>query len=79
MAEAVMCHYEGNVLTFTYGRQTKTMIHWVLQVLGGGCGIAGTLLKMVDRGFAFSSTHGKLGKMKKNKTKLIYYIKLKFL
>lgn len=66
MAEAMMCHYDGNVLTFTYKRKTKTMIHWILQLLGGGFGIAGCLIIMNHRGFSFSTTHGKLGRFQKS-------------
>ncbi|TMW54474.1 hypothetical protein DOY81_000466 [Sarcophaga bullata] len=61
MAEAIMCHYNHNVLTFNYRRNTKTTIHWILQVLGGGCGIAGVLIKCIQKGFLLSSVHGKLG------------------
>ncbi|XP_065355946.1 transmembrane reductase CYB561D2-like isoform X2 [Calliphora vicina] len=61
MAEAIMCHYNHNVLTFNYRRNTKTTIHWVLQVLGGGCGIAGVLIKCIQKNFSLHSIHGKLG------------------
>ncbi|KAI8121532.1 hypothetical protein CVS40_7390 [Lucilia cuprina] len=61
MAEAIMCHYNHNVLTFNYRRITKTTIHWVLQVLGGGCGIAGVLIKCIQKHFSLHSIHGKLG------------------
>ncbi|KAH8308023.1 transmembrane reductase CYB561D2 [Drosophila kikkawai] len=61
MAEGVMIHYGGNVLTNGYKRHTKTTIHWVLLTLGGGCGAAGALIKMIQKGFLLQSTHGKLG------------------
>lgn len=61
MAEGVMIHYEGNVLTNGYKRKTKTTIHWVVLTLGGGCGAAGALIKMIQKGFLLQSTHGKLG------------------
>ncbi|KAM7351693.1 transmembrane reductase CYB561D2-like isoform 1-T2 [Cochliomyia hominivorax] len=61
MAEAVMCHYNHNVLTFNYRRNTKTTIHWVLQVLGGSTGIAGVLVKCIQKNFSLHSIHGKLG------------------
>ncbi|KAH8238045.1 hypothetical protein KR026_000406 [Drosophila bipectinata] len=61
MAEGVMIHYGGNVLTNGYKRKTKTTIHWVLLTLGGGCGAAGALIKMIQKGFLLQSIHGKLG------------------
>ncbi|KAH8353262.1 hypothetical protein KR084_009881 [Drosophila pseudotakahashii] len=61
MAEGVMIHYGGNVLTNGFKRQTKTTIHWVLLTLGGGCGAAGALIKMIQKGFLLQSTHGRLG------------------
>ncbi|XP_043070420.1 transmembrane reductase CYB561D2 [Drosophila grimshawi] len=61
MAEGVMVHYGGNVLTNSYKRSTKTTIHWILMILGGGCGAAGALIKMIQKGFLLKSTHGKLG------------------
>jgi len=61
MAEGVMIHYGGNVLTNGYKRQTKTTIHWIVLTLGGGCGAAGALIKMIQKGFLFQTTHGKLG------------------
>ncbi|KAH8412666.1 hypothetical protein KR009_004393 [Drosophila setifemur] len=61
MAEGVMIHYGGNVLTNGYKRQTKTTIHWVLLTLGGCCGASGALIKMIQKGFMLQSTHGKLG------------------
>lgn len=64
MAEALMCYYEKNVLTSSYKRKTKTTIHWILQVLGGTCGIAGCLIKSIQKGFKLSTTHGQLGKLK---------------
>ncbi|XP_030377106.1 cytochrome b561 domain-containing protein 2 [Scaptodrosophila lebanonensis] len=61
MAQGVMVHYNGNVLTNHYKRTTKTTIHWILLTLGGGCGAAGALIKMIQKGFLLQSTHGKLG------------------
>ncbi|XP_073823522.1 uncharacterized protein isoform X2 [Musca autumnalis] len=61
MAEGVMCLYNHNVLTYNYRRTTKTTIHWVLQALGGSLGIAGALIKCIQKGFSLHSTHGKLG------------------
>uniref|UniRef100_A0A1B0G2C4 ascorbate ferrireductase (transmembrane) n=1 Tax=Glossina morsitans morsitans TaxID=37546 RepID=A0A1B0G2C4_GLOMM len=61
MAEAIMCHYKSNILTFNFPRTTKTTIHWVLQVLGGGLGITGTLVKCIQKGFLIATVHGKLG------------------
>lgn len=62
MAEGVMIHYDGNVLTNGYKRKTKTTIHWVVLTLGGGCGAAGALIKMIQKGFLLQSIHGKLGR-----------------
>ncbi|XP_017858939.1 PREDICTED: cytochrome b561 domain-containing protein 2 [Drosophila arizonae] len=61
MAEGVMVHYGGNVLTNSYKRSTKTTIHWILLTLGGGCGAAGALIKMIQKGFLLQSVHGRLG------------------
>ncbi|XP_061402731.1 transmembrane reductase CYB561D2-like [Musca vetustissima] len=61
MAEGIMCLYNHNVLTYNYRRTTKTTIHWVLQALGGACGIAGVIIKILQKGFSLHSTHGKLG------------------
>ncbi|XP_075149630.1 transmembrane reductase CYB561D2-like [Haematobia irritans] len=61
MAEGIMCHYNQNPLTLHYRRTTKTTIHWVLQALGGACGIAGVLIKCIQKGFQLHTTHGKLG------------------
>ncbi|KAH8405169.1 hypothetical protein KR222_007057, partial [Zaprionus bogoriensis] len=61
MAEGVMIHYDGNVLTNSYRRSTKTTIHWIVLTLGGTCGAAGALIKMIQKGFLLQSTHGRLG------------------
>ncbi|XP_013097342.2 uncharacterized protein LOC106080502 [Stomoxys calcitrans] len=61
MAEAIMCHYNNNVLTFNYSRSTKTHLHLILQILGGGCGIAATLIKCIQHNFVFDGIHAKLG------------------
>ncbi|KAH8378075.1 hypothetical protein KR093_009001 [Drosophila rubida] len=61
MAEGVMVHYGNNVLTNSYKRNTKTTIHWMLLTLGGTCGAAGALIKMIQKGFSLHSTHGRLG------------------
>uniref|UniRef100_A0A1A9W6U3 ascorbate ferrireductase (transmembrane) n=1 Tax=Glossina brevipalpis TaxID=37001 RepID=A0A1A9W6U3_9MUSC len=61
MAEAIMCHYKSNILTCNFPRNTKTTLHWILQVLGGGLGIAGTLVKCIQKGFRIESLHAKLG------------------
>ena len=62
-----MCHYNNNVLTMNYKRNTKTTIHWILQVLGGGCGIAGVLLKCIKDDFYFFNMHTKLGKRERER------------
>ena len=67
MAEAIMCHYNNNVLTMNYKRNTKTTIHWILQVLGGGCGIAGVLIKCIKDDFYLFNLHTKLGKRERAK------------
>lgn len=56
-----MCHYNHNVLTFNYSRVTKTNLHWILQILGGGCGIAAALIKCIEHNFVLSGLHAKLG------------------
>lgn len=61
MAEGVMAHYGNNVLTNSYKRNTKTTIHWMLLTVGGTCGAAGALIKMIQKGFLLKSTHGRLG------------------
>ncbi|XP_037928028.1 uncharacterized protein LOC119662476 [Teleopsis dalmanni] len=61
MAEGIMSHWTGNALTFTYKRQTKTHLHWILEALGGGCGVAGCLIKLIPDQFVLKSIHSKLG------------------
>ncbi|XP_058985547.1 uncharacterized protein LOC101898778 [Musca domestica] len=61
MAEGIMCHYNHNVLTMSYSRTTKNYIHGILQVLGGGCGIASALIKCIQHNFKFDDLHAKLG------------------
>lgn len=56
-----MCHYQHNVLTLNYSRKTKTLLHWILQVLGGGIGIAGVLIQCINDKFDLFNTHAKLG------------------
>lgn len=56
-----MCHYQHNVLTLNYSRKTKTLLHWILQVLGGGIGIAGVLIQCIHDKFDLFNTHAKLG------------------
>lgn len=58
-----MVHYGNNVLTNSYKRSTKTTIHWILLTLGGTCGAAGALIKMIQKGFLLQSTHGRLGEL----------------
>lgn len=78
MAEGVMCLYNHNVLTYNYRRTTKTTIHWVLQALGGACGIAGVLIKCIQKGFSLHSTHGKLGESKGGKKWFLKYFSKSF-
>lgn len=56
-----MVHYGGNVLTNSYKRSTKTTIHWIVLTLGGTCGAAGALIKMIQKGFMLQTIHGRLG------------------
>ncbi|XP_073823548.1 uncharacterized protein [Musca autumnalis] len=61
MAEGIMCHYKYNVLTMNHSRTAKNYLHGILQILGGGCGIAAALIKCIQHDFKFDSIHGKLG------------------
>lgn len=65
MAEAIMAHYRGNVLTYTYSRHMKTTIHWVFQVIGGGLCIGGMSYVIWETTKTqrphFPTTHAKLG------------------
>lgn len=62
MAEAMMCFYDGNWLTLRYTRKHKTAIHVVLQILGGGMGVAGCLVQLIRDHWSISVTiHSRLG------------------
>ncbi|XP_023170170.1 uncharacterized protein LOC111598927 [Drosophila hydei] len=62
MAEGMMCFYDGNWLTLRYTRKHKTAIHVVLQILGGGMGVAGCLVQLIRDQWAISVTvHSRLG------------------
>ncbi|XP_034099242.1 uncharacterized protein LOC117564531 [Drosophila albomicans] len=62
MAEAMMCFYNGNWLTLRYTRKRKTAIHVVLQILGGGMGVAGCLVQLIRDDWSISvTTHARLG------------------
>ncbi|XP_030388058.1 uncharacterized protein LOC115634471 [Scaptodrosophila lebanonensis] len=62
MAEAMMCFYDGNWLTLRYTRKQKTATHVVLQLLGGGMGVAGCLIQLIRDDFTISVTvHARLG------------------
>ncbi|XP_030562080.1 uncharacterized protein LOC115763597 [Drosophila novamexicana] len=62
MAEGMMCFYDGNWLTLRYTRKTKTAVHVVLQILGGGMGVAGCLVQLIRDDWNFGPTiHSRLG------------------
>ncbi|KAH8412431.1 hypothetical protein KR009_001975 [Drosophila setifemur] len=62
MAEGMMCFYEGSWLTLRYSRKYKTVFHVVLQVLGGGMGVAGCLIQLIRDDWSVSVTiHARLG------------------
>ncbi|BFF93736.1 uncharacterized protein DMAD_11528 [Drosophila madeirensis] len=62
MAEGMMCFYEGSWLTLRYTRKYKTAIHVVLQVIGGGMGVAGCLIQLIrDKWSIGVTTHASLG------------------
>ncbi|EDV98763.1 uncharacterized protein LOC6566522 [Drosophila grimshawi] len=62
MAEASMCFYDGNWLTLRYTRKQKTAIHVVLQIVGGGMGVAGCLVQLIRDDWSIGVTiHSRLG------------------
>ncbi|XP_022233615.2 uncharacterized protein LOC111081783 [Drosophila obscura] len=62
MAEGMMCFYDGSWLTLRYTRKYKTAIHVVLQVIGGGMGVAGCLIQLIrDKWSIGVTTHASLG------------------
>ncbi|KAH8377105.1 hypothetical protein KR093_003464 [Drosophila rubida] len=62
MAESMMCFYNANWLTLRYTRKRKTAIHVVLQLLGGGMGVAGCLVQLIRDDWSISVTvHARLG------------------
>ncbi|ALC40390.1 CG13078 [Drosophila busckii] len=62
MAEGMMCFYDGNWLTLRYSRKQKTFAHVVLQLLGGGMGVAGCLVQLIRDDWSISVTvHSRLG------------------
>lgn len=62
MAEAMMCFYDGNWLTLRYSRKQKTAIHVVLEIIGGGMGVAGCLVQLIRDDWLINvTTHSRLG------------------
>ncbi|XP_055372058.1 transmembrane reductase CYB561D2-like [Condylostylus longicornis] len=61
MAEAMMTFFKGNILLSTMQRKTKTTTHWILQAFGGTLGIAGSIVKIVDKTTHFTTSHGIAG------------------
>lgn len=62
MAEAMMCFYDGNWLTLRYSRKQKTAIHVVLEIIGGGMGVAGCLVQLIRDDWQINvTTHSRLG------------------
>lgn len=59
----MMVRYQGNLLLNRYMQaSTKTLIHGLLQFVGGSLGIGGTLQKYWGKETHFKSIHAKLGK-----------------
>ncbi|XP_037959040.1 uncharacterized protein LOC119688431 [Teleopsis dalmanni] len=61
LAEGMMVRYNGNILLRSLHPDTKTTLHYVLQLTGGLLGILGTLQKVYGKKKHFKSLHGKLG------------------
>ncbi|XP_017019177.1 uncharacterized protein [Drosophila kikkawai] len=62
MAEGMMCFYDGSWLTLRFSRKSKTVFHVVLQILGGGMGVAGCLIQLIRDDWSISVTvHARLG------------------
>ncbi|EDW75981.1 uncharacterized protein [Drosophila tropicalis] len=62
MAEGMMCFYDNSFLTMRYSRKNKTAIHVILQIFGGGMGVAGCLIQLISDNWAISvTTHASLG------------------
>lgn len=63
MAEAVLALYSENSWTKLNARRSKNHIHWIVQALGSGLAIAGTVVYYIERRRHFGSLHSKLGKL----------------
>lgn len=60
-AEGMMVRCNNNWLTRSLHPDTKTTLHFWLQLIGGIFGVAGTLQKSLPKEHHFRSWHGKLG------------------
>ncbi|XP_075149636.1 uncharacterized protein LOC142223671 [Haematobia irritans] len=61
MAEGVMVRYRANILFSDYTPESKTLLHALLQFIGGFLGIIGTLQKYWGKEIHFKSRHAKFG------------------
>uniref|UniRef100_A0A1I8NY41 ascorbate ferrireductase (transmembrane) n=2 Tax=Stomoxys calcitrans TaxID=35570 RepID=A0A1I8NY41_STOCA len=61
MAEGVMVRYRANILFSDYSAESKTLLHALLQFIGGFLGIIGTLQKYWGKEVHFKSRHAKFG------------------
>ncbi|XP_073823546.1 uncharacterized protein isoform X1 [Musca autumnalis] len=61
MAEGVMVRYRANILFDDYSAESKTLLHALLQFMGGFLGIIGTLQKYWGKETHFKSRHAKFG------------------
>ncbi|XP_005182445.1 uncharacterized protein LOC101897223 [Musca domestica] len=61
MAEGIMVRYRANILFDDYSPESKTLMHALLQFMGGFLGIIGTLQKYWGKEIHFKSRHAKFG------------------
>lgn len=57
-----MVRYRSNAIFADFSPESKTLLHALLQFIGGFLGIIGTLQKYWGKEVHFKSRHGKFGK-----------------
>lgn len=61
MCEGIMSLYSHNSWSALHTRRTQTNIHWILQAIGSGMAIAGSVLYYLQRDQHLVTTHAVLG------------------
>lgn len=61
MCEGIMSLYAHNSWSSLHTRRTQTNLHWILQALGSGMAIAGSVIYYLERTEHLITTHAVLG------------------